>query len=130
MKKLWIIAAAIIVAVSCKEPSEAKFEDKNTMGMYDSGNNALFAFNRNLHQIGFLPSERSSRVQDDTPEVLFQCRLDKAPDYGSDIMLTLSGKNVAQYAGLYTVRLTKKYGDYIWLWSDQSGYGFVLYWGN
>ena len=129
MRKLLIIAIAVAL-VACKEQfgsGGGAFTEKEIMGMYDAGAKAIFTFDRDSHQIVFSPSTLESMVQDDAPNVLFLCRLDKAPDSGGDITLTLSGRNVADQKGTYIVRLVKSKNGYVWL-KDERGNGFVLYW--
>ncbi len=95
------------------------------IGIYRDGSE-LLAFDKDNQQYHFSPSAKTFTIMTDDGQKYTTLTLESLPTETTRVKGTLTGNMGVTMGEITGIYLLKKDARYIWLWSDDSGIGFVL----
>ncbi|MDR0511462.1 MAG: hypothetical protein LBH06_10285 [Rikenellaceae bacterium] len=136
MKKVMLLLALAVAGLfcGCEEHDDSTstggggFLQKDEIGVYNDNGSALFAFDKQAHELGLLPSARDTRIQDDARNVLLRCRLTANPVVGESFTVAVTSVASDVPSGNYYCKAQKMANSRLWLWCAEKKLGFIVYW--
>lgn len=135
--KYFIVALALLATTACQKDTPVdqqvgeqrdSFLAATEIGVYQNGSSAL-RFDRTSYQLAMSPDRFLFRIMDNTGTQYAQLKLDAQPSEGSGVNgeMTVAGFQVSAFTAS-DVRLLKREGELVWLWSDGARTGMIMPW--
>ena len=132
MKTLKYICLALcaMVAFACsdddpREAQRSEIQSSTEMGIYRDGQRWL-AFDNDTHLYSCNPSAKTFPIMTDDGLNYTTLTLENLPTEAVKVDGKLTGNMGVEMEKITGIYLLKKDVRYIWLWSDDTGIGFVL----
>ncbi len=134
--KYLVGALALLAATACEKDDPEKlvgqqrdaFVASTEIGVYQNGG-VVLSFDRSNYQLAMSPDRYLFRIMDNGGAQYAQLKLDAQPSEGSGVSgeMTVSGFQVSAFKAS-DVRIVKREGELVWLWSDSAGSGMIMPW--